>query len=206
MILRAGNEPSEALVDEPDSALLHFNLGDVAYRQKKYDEAQKSLAASVPFPSRLGRPSEFAALLQCDANVFARRRFFNTGGDTASALAAGCPVVHLAVEDRHDRAERVQVPRLAREREIQVHHVQQARPRARFDRGDPLDDLGLHLGGREPWVERRRRPDEGEPRPHLAGRRRPGTRPPPGRRAAGPASSRQGCSPSRPASSRPGPG
>jgi Ca-activated chloride channel homolog len=30
---------NEALVDEPDSALLHFNLGDAAYKQGKYDEA-----------------------------------------------------------------------------------------------------------------------------------------------------------------------
>lgn len=28
--------------------------------------------------------AQFAALLRCDAGVFARRRFFNTGGDTAS--------------------------------------------------------------------------------------------------------------------------
>lgn len=27
---------------------------------------------------------QFAALLRCDAGVFARRRFFNTGGDTAT--------------------------------------------------------------------------------------------------------------------------
>ncbi len=30
---------NEGLVDEPDSTLLHFNLGDAAYKQGKYDEA-----------------------------------------------------------------------------------------------------------------------------------------------------------------------
>jgi tetratricopeptide (TPR) repeat protein len=35
----AATRYNEALVDEPDSALLHFNLGDAAYKQGKYDEA-----------------------------------------------------------------------------------------------------------------------------------------------------------------------
>ena len=30
---------NEALVDHPDSPLLHFNLGDAAYKQGKYDDA-----------------------------------------------------------------------------------------------------------------------------------------------------------------------
>jgi len=35
---------------------------------------------------------QFAALLRCDAGIFARRRFFNTGGDTASVRELGAAV------------------------------------------------------------------------------------------------------------------
>ena len=35
----AAKEYNEALVDHPDSALLHFNLGDAEYKQGKYDGA-----------------------------------------------------------------------------------------------------------------------------------------------------------------------
>lgn len=35
----AATKYNEALVDHPDSALLHFNLGDADYKQGKYDEA-----------------------------------------------------------------------------------------------------------------------------------------------------------------------
>ncbi len=35
----AATNYNEALVDHPDSALLHFNLGDAEYKQGKYDEA-----------------------------------------------------------------------------------------------------------------------------------------------------------------------
>ncbi len=35
----AASAYNEALVDHPDSALLHFNLGDAEYKQGKYDEA-----------------------------------------------------------------------------------------------------------------------------------------------------------------------
>jgi Ca-activated chloride channel family protein len=38
----AATRYNEALVDEPDSPLLHFNLGDAAYKQGKYDEALKA--------------------------------------------------------------------------------------------------------------------------------------------------------------------
>ena len=33
---------NEALVDDPDSPRLHFNLGDAQYRQGKFDEALKA--------------------------------------------------------------------------------------------------------------------------------------------------------------------
>ena len=52
---------------------------------------------------------QFMALLQCDASVFARRRFFNTGGDTASVreLAAAVervvPGARIAVTDKGER-------------------------------------------------------------------------------------------------------
>lgn len=38
----AATRYNEALVDAPDSPLLHFNLGDVAYRQGKFDDAVKA--------------------------------------------------------------------------------------------------------------------------------------------------------------------
>jgi Ca-activated chloride channel homolog len=48
---------NEALVDEPDSALLHFNLGDAAYRQGKYDDA---LRAFGDVPARDDDPARTA--------------------------------------------------------------------------------------------------------------------------------------------------
>jgi len=36
---------NQALVDEPDSALLHFNLGDAEYRRNQYDAALRAFAS-----------------------------------------------------------------------------------------------------------------------------------------------------------------
>jgi Ca-activated chloride channel family protein len=38
---------NEALIDDPDSALLHYNLGDAAYRQGKFDDARAALGQAV---------------------------------------------------------------------------------------------------------------------------------------------------------------
>ena len=38
---------NEALVDDPDSTLLHYNLGASAYRQGKYDDAIRAYSAAV---------------------------------------------------------------------------------------------------------------------------------------------------------------
>jgi Ca-activated chloride channel family protein len=47
----------EALVDDPDSPLLHFNLGAAAYREKKFDDA---VAAYGQVPASDANPSETA--------------------------------------------------------------------------------------------------------------------------------------------------
>jgi tetratricopeptide (TPR) repeat protein len=51
----AAKRYNEGLVDQPDSAALHFNLGDANYRQKKYDDAIKAfqqVAAGEKDPKR----------------------------------------------------------------------------------------------------------------------------------------------------------
>jgi tetratricopeptide (TPR) repeat protein len=53
----AATKLNEALVDDPDSALLHFNLGDATYRQGKYDEA---LRAFGDVPARADDPGRSA--------------------------------------------------------------------------------------------------------------------------------------------------
>ena len=46
-----------ALVDHPDSADLHFNLGDATYKQGKYDEAMKTFqqVETTGYPQRASR-------------------------------------------------------------------------------------------------------------------------------------------------------
>jgi len=40
----AATKYNQALTDDPDSALLHFNLGDAEYRRQKYEEAARAFA------------------------------------------------------------------------------------------------------------------------------------------------------------------
>ena len=41
----AATKYNQALVDEPDSALLHFNLGDAEYRRKQYEASARAFAS-----------------------------------------------------------------------------------------------------------------------------------------------------------------
>ena len=56
----AAEEYNEALVDEPDSARLHFNLGDARYKAGKYDEALASFEKVPAGDDGSGRTAQLA--------------------------------------------------------------------------------------------------------------------------------------------------
>jgi Ca-activated chloride channel family protein len=56
----AAEHYNQALVDEPDSARLHFNLGDARYKAGKYDEALASFAKVPPADTDPTRPARVA--------------------------------------------------------------------------------------------------------------------------------------------------
>ena len=60
---------NEALIDDPDSPLLRFNLGATAYRQGKFDEA---LAAFEKVPQREDEPGRQARTAYNQGNTFFR--------------------------------------------------------------------------------------------------------------------------------------
>jgi Ca-activated chloride channel family protein len=47
----AATKYNQALTDDPDSALLHFNLGDAEYRRQKYEEAARAFAQTPEDPA-----------------------------------------------------------------------------------------------------------------------------------------------------------
>jgi Ca-activated chloride channel family protein len=51
---------NEALVDDPDSSRLHFNLGDAEYRQGKFDDAVKAFQQVPPTDDDKARTSRVA--------------------------------------------------------------------------------------------------------------------------------------------------
>jgi Ca-activated chloride channel family protein len=88
---------NEGLVDQPDSGLLHFNLGDARYKQGKYDDA---LAAFQQVHPREGDATETA------------RAAYNAG-NVSYRLAEG-----LATSDPHKALERYAEALLAYRRAI----------------------------------------------------------------------------------------
>ena len=74
---------NEALVDEPDSALLHFNLGDAAYRQQKYADA---LAAFEKVPSGDADPARTARVAYNIGNAKYRLGEAAAASDPKAAL------------------------------------------------------------------------------------------------------------------------
>lgn len=60
---KAAETYRHALAKDPDNGILHYNLGDVYYRQKKYDKAA----------------SEFSSALQTDDLALQARAYFNLG-------------------------------------------------------------------------------------------------------------------------------
>jgi Ca-activated chloride channel family protein len=79
----AASRYSEALVDHPDSPLLHFNLGDAAYKQGKYDDALKAYAEVPPDD---GDPARTARVAYNVGNAKVRQGEAAEASDPKTAL------------------------------------------------------------------------------------------------------------------------
>ncbi len=79
----AAEKYNQALVDEPDSALLHFNLGAAAYKRKQYQDA---LGAYEKAPAHEEAPARSAAVAYNIGNTRYRLGETLEGSDPKAAL------------------------------------------------------------------------------------------------------------------------
>src|SRR5262249_18514773 len=74
---------NQALVDDPDSPMLHFNLGDAAYKQAKYEDA---LAAFAQVPAGDANPARAARVAYNIGNTKYRLGEAKESSDPQAAL------------------------------------------------------------------------------------------------------------------------